>query len=164
MTEKTLSSRQNLEHLTPHLSSTSRNEKISQYCNSDFLSSRLSGQGLTETCSKSLVLNISPASDYDFTITPPPSASLSSRLDNGRRDRENPLFLAGMPALPQSLGIYGGFVPINEHEIVLQHSMQTIEYQNPSQSRITSWSDQTTGSPSYLMLPKANEGQASLGV
>lgn len=185
-TEKNLARRlQNLEYLTLRVSSTSRNEKITQYRNPDVLSSRLSSQGLTETSSKSFVLDFSPlhrdqsltmplsslASDDNFTITPPPTASLSSRSDNGRRDRENsPLLAAGIPArqsqfataLPQSLEIYGGFVPINEHEIVRQHSTPTIDRQNPSRSRITTWSKWTPRP--YLMLPKADEGQASLGV
>ena len=188
MTDKALSSLQIFECLTPSVSTTSRNEKISQHRNSD-LSSRLGSQSMTEACSKSLVLNSSPsnrnqsltmplsspASECNVTITPPPSASLSSRSENGRRDRENsPLLAAGIPAprsrftisLPQSLGIYGGFVPINGHEIVRQHSTRTVECQNPSRSRITSWLEWTTDSPRrpYLMLPKANEGQARLGV
>jgi len=175
--EKNLSRRlQNFELLTLPVSSTSRSEKIHYR---DFLSSQLGGQGLTETSSKSFVLDSyqdqsltillsSPASD-DFTISPPPSATLSSRSDNRRRDRENsPLLAAGIPArqaaaLPQSLGIYGGFVPIYKHEIVRQHSTQTDELQNPSRSRITSWSKWTTRNP-YLMLSKANEEQAELGV
>jgi len=187
-TEKGLSRHlQNFECLTLRVSSTSRNEKISQHRNPDFLSSRLGRQCLTETSSKPFVLDSSPLhrdqsltmplsspdSDDNFTITPPPSASLSCRSDNGRRDRENsPLLAAGIPArqsqfattLPQSLGIYGDFVITNEHETVRQHSTQT-ERQNPSRSRITSWSKWTTRSPRpYLMLPKANEGQARLGV
>jgi hypothetical protein len=170
------------------MSSTSWNEKVSRYRNPDFLSSRLGRQDFDKTSSKSFVLNSSPlhqdqslttplsspASGYDFTITPPPSVSLSSRSDHGRRDRENcPLLAAGIPArqsqfataLPQSLGIYGGFVPNNGHEIVRQHSTQVVENQNPSRSRITSWSKWTTRSPRpYLILPKINEGQAKLGV
>jgi len=182
--EKNLSRRlQNFEYLTLRVSSTSRNEKVKQYRNPDSLSSR---QGFTETSSKSFVLDslssnqdqsltmslTSPASD-DFTITPPPSATLSSRSDNARRDREDsPLSAAGIPArqsqfatalLPQSLGLYGGYVPIYKHEIVRQHSTQTVELQNPSRSRITSWSKWSTRNP-YLVLPKANEDQARLGM
>ena len=185
--EKNLSRRlQNFEYLTLRVSSTSRNEKISQYHNPDSLSYRLGRQGLTETSSKSFVLDSSflsqdqsltiplssPASD-DFTITPPPSATLSSRSDNAMRDRENSPFLAaGIPAhqsqfatalLPQSLGMYGGFVPIYKHEIVRQHSTQMVELQNPSRSRVASWTKWTTRNP-YLVLPKANEDQAKLGV
>ena len=185
--EKNLSRRlQNFEYLTLRDSSTSRNEKTSQYRNPDFLSSRLGRQGLTETSSKSFVhdssflsqdqsltiLLSSPTSD-DFTITPPPSATLSSRSDNARRDRENSPFLAaGIPVhesqfatalSPQSLGMYGGFVPIHKHEIVRQHSTQTVELQNPSRSRIASWTKWTTRNP-YLVLPKTNEDQAELGV
>ena len=98
----------------------------------------------------------SPASGYNLIITPPPSASLSSRSDYGWCDRENySFFRAGISArqswsataLPQSLGIYGGFVPINEHEIARQHFTQTVECQNPSRSRITTWSKWTTRSP-----------------
>lgn len=174
--EKSLSRHlQNFVYLTPRVSSTSWNEKISQNPNSDFISSRLGRQSLTWTSSKSFVLDSSPlhrdqsltmpqsspASDENFTITPPPSASLSSRSDNGRRDRENsPLLAAGIPArqsrfvtvLPQSLEIYGGFIPINEHR---QYSTQTVERHNPSRSSITSWRS---------LLPKTNEGQAGLGV
>ena len=104
-----------------------------------------------------------PASD-DFTI--------SSRSDNRRRDRENaPLLAAGIAASqswfatapPQSLGIYGGFVPIYKHEIVGQHSTQTDELQNPSRSKIKSWSKWSSRNP-YLMLSKANEEQAKLDV
>jgi hypothetical protein len=184
--EKNLSRRlQNFEYLTLHVPSTSRHEKFSQYLNPDFFSSRLGRQDLTETSSKSFVLDSSPlyqdqsltmslsspASD-DFTITPPPSATLSSRSDNMIRDRENSPFLAAgfqdpqslfATALPQSLGIYGGFVPIYKHEIVRQHSTQTVELQNPSRSRITSWSKWTTRNP-YLMVPEVIEEQAKLGV
>jgi hypothetical protein len=185
-TKKSLSrGLQNFEYLTPRVSSTSWDEKISRYRKPDFLSSRLGRQSLTETRSKSFVLDSSPshqdqsltmssrASDYNFTITRPPSVSLSPRSDNGRRDRENsPLLAAGIPArprfataLPQSLGIYGGFLPINEHEIVCQHFTQTAERQNPSRSRITSWSKWTTRNPCpYLMLPETNEVQARIGV
>jgi hypothetical protein len=185
--EKNLSSRclQNFEYLTLRVPSTSRHEKISQYRNPEFFSSRLGRQGLTETSSKSFVLDSSPliqdqsltmslsspASD-DFTITPPPLATLSSRSDNSRRDRENsPLLATGIQdpqslfatALPQSLGIYGGFVPIYKHEIVRQHSTQTVELQNPSRIGITSWPKWTARNP-YLMLPKVNEEQAKLDV
>jgi len=152
---------QNFECLTPRVSSTSWNEKISRYRNSDFLSSRL-GKQMTETSSESFVLDSSPLDQdqsltmplsspgpgYNFTITPPPSVSISSRSDHGRRDRENCLLAAGIPArqsrfataLPQSLGIYGGFIPINEREIVRQPALQIVEHQNPSRSRITSLS------------------------
>jgi len=178
LAEKNLSRRlQNFEYLTL------RNEKISQYRKPDSLSSRLSRQGLSDTSSKSFGLDSStlnqdqslttslssPASD-DFTITPPPSATLSSRSDNARRDRENSL-AAGIPdhqsrfaaVLPQSLETHGGFVPIYKHEIVRQHSTQTVELQNPSRTAMTSWPKWTTRNP-YLMLPKANEEQAKLGV
>ena len=164
------------KNLTPRVSSTSWNEKGRQYRNPDVLSPRLGRQGLTETNPKSFVLDSSsldrdqsltmplssPAFDHNLTITPPPSASLSSRSDNRRRDRENSLLAAGIPdrqswfstTLPQSLGMYGGFVPINEHEFVREHSTQTVGHQNPSRSRITSWSKWTTRSPPpYLMLP-----------
>jgi len=168
--EKNLSRRlQNFEYLTLHVSSTSRNEKISQYPNPDFLSSRLS---LTDTSSKSFVVGSStlnqdrsltmplssPASD-DFTISPPPSATLSSRLDNARCDCENlPFLAAGIPdrqslfatALPQSLGLYGDFVPIYKQEIVRQHS--TVELQNPSRSR--SWSKWNTRNPYHVTQGK----------
>ena len=105
----------------------------------------------------------SPGSD-DFTITPPPSATLSSRSDNGRRDRENSFLAAGIPdrqslfatALPQSVGVYDGLVPIHRQEIVRQHSTQTVELQNP-------WLKWTSRNP-YLMLSKVNEEQAKLGV
>jgi len=176
-TEKSLSRcLQNFEYLTPRLSSTSWNEKISQYRNPHFLSSRPGRQGLTKTSSKSsFVLDSSPLNwDQSSTITPPPSASLTFRSDNGRRDRENSsLLAAGIPAcqsrfatvLPQSLGIYGGFVPINEHEIGRRHSTQTVERQNPSRSRILSWSKWSTrSSRPYLIPPKTNEGQARLDV
>ena len=112
----------------------------------------------------------SPASD-DFTITPPPSATLSSRSDNGRCDRETSL--PGTPArqslfataLPQSLGMYGGFVPIYKHEIIRQPSTHTAKLQSPSGSSITNWSKWTMRSPlPYLILPKANEEHARLGV
>ena len=169
------------------MSSTSWNEKVGRYRNPDFLSSRLGRQDFAKTSSKSFVLNSSPlhrdqslttplsspASGHNFTITPPPSALLSSRSDHGRRDREScPLLAADIPArqsqfattLPQSLEIYGGFVPNND-EIVRQHSTQIVENHNPSRSRITSWSKWTTRSPRpYLILPKTNEGQARLGV
>jgi len=182
-TEKNLSGRlQNFEYLTLRVSSTSQDEKIDYR---DFLSSPHGRQGVTETSSKSFVLDSSllnqdlsltiplssPASD-DFTISPPPSATLSSRSDNRRRDRENaPLLAAGIAARqsrfatapPQSLGTYDGFVPIYKHEIIRQYSTQTDELQNPSRSRITSWSKWTSRNP-YLMLSKANEEQAKLGV
>ena len=182
-TEKNLSRHlQNFEYLTLRVSSTSQDEKIDYR---DFLSSRPGRQDVTESSSKSFVFNSSslnqdlsltiplssPASD-DFTISPPPSAALSSRSDNRRRDRENaPLLAAGIAASqswfatapPQSLGIYGGFVPIYKHEIVGQHSTQTDELQNPSRSKIKSWSKWSSRNP-YLMLSKANEEQAKLDV
>ena len=166
-------------------SSTSQNEKISQYRDLDFFSPQLGRQSLTETSLKSFVFDSPPllrdqsltmprplsslASDDNFTITPPPLASLSFRSDNGRRDRESSLLAAGIPArpsqfataLPQSPGIYGGFVPTNEHEIVRQHSTQTVEHQNPSRSRITTW---TKWTPRSLRISHATQGQARLDV
>ena len=77
------------------------------------------------------------ASDSNQTITPPPSASLSSYSANGRRDRENaPLLAAGIPA---PLGIYGNFVLDNEYDIIRQQSTQTTGRRNFPRSRSTSW-------------------------
>jgi len=174
-TEKNLSRRlQNFEYLTLRASSTSQDEKFDYR---DFLSSRHGRQGVTETSSKSqdlsLTIPLSSLASDDFIISPPPSATISSRSDSRRRDRENaPLLAAGIAARqswfaitasPQSLGIYGDFVPIYNHEIVRQHSTQTDELQNSSRSRITSWSKWTSRNP-YLMLSKPNEEQAKLGV
>lgn len=132
------------EYLSPPTPSASWNEKTTLCRNPDSLSSKL---GLTETFylpdpfpfqDQSLTTPLSSlASDYNHAITPPPSASLSSHSDIGRRDRKNaPLLTAGIPAPP---GIYGNFVLDNAHVIIRQHSMQITGRRDPSRSRSTSW-------------------------
>ncbi|KAF8802528.1 hypothetical protein BYT27DRAFT_6764092 [Phlegmacium glaucopus] len=128
--------------------------------------------------------SITPAFDYNHIITPPPSASLSSRSNMERHDREDsPILAAGLPVPPrqprfvtallelhQSLGMYDDFVSSNEPVTIRQQSAQTFGNQDSSRSRISSWALNpvempkwtTRNSQLYNTLPETNEGQERL--
>jgi len=199
---------QKSEYLTPPAPSPIWQEKNNQYPNPGFPSSRLvQVRPGSMTGSKSFVLDlfplhqdqslatpiedrtnlsspsvsgsVTPTFDYNYIITPP-SPSLSSRSDMGRRDRENFLILSpGLPASRQALpeprqspGIYDTSFSNNEHVVIRQQSMQTSVHQGSSRSRVSSWASDavetsmlTTPSPHpYTVLPKASEGQERLSV
>jgi len=142
------------------------------------------GTNLSSTNLSSLSVSVSrsvtPTFNHNYIITPPPSASLFSRSDMGRRDRENfPIlspvprqsrFVTTLPEPRQSPGIYDNFASSNEHVIIRKQSTQTFGYQDSSRSRISSWASDaveisrwTTRSPHpYILLPKTTEGQERL--
>jgi hypothetical protein len=152
---------QNFESWSPHVPSMSWNDKITP----DFLSSQL---GLSETSSKSFVLDpsplrrdqslttplSSPTLDYNHIITPPSSASLSSHSNMGRHDPEDAPLAAGIPTLSRQ-SRFATALSIPGQSLVGRG--------NSSRSRVTSWSRWIALSPHpYITLSKTNEGQASV--
>lgn len=164
------------EHLRSPL--TSWKGKISQYRSPDFPSFQLANQGLTvtstRTCapdslpfhqdqslitpaedetnlpSRSVGPPLTPVFDYNHIITPPPSASLYSLSEMGRRGRENsPILITGLPALHQSRFVstlaephqstYDNSIPNNEYINIRQQSTQTSSHQGSPRNRIPSW-------------------------